>query len=89
MTPKENYLRMLSGEIPEYIPSLMHDPHSQAAEDELLTPRMAPDGPIVTSLGVTYVGGGKDLMYGAMPKPGEMVKRFYFDYARDWYKTHA
>ena len=71
MTPKENYLRMLRGEIPEYMPSF-YEPHGQQCEDELLTPRIAPDGPIVTSLGVTYVGS-KELMDGAMPAPGKII----------------
>ena len=73
MTPKENYLRMMHGDIPEFVPSAFYNPHSQGVEDELLTPRAAPNGPIVTSLGVTYVGGGADLMYGAMPAPNEIM----------------
>ena len=73
MTPKENYLRMMRGEIPEFIPSGMYEPHSQQVEDELLTPRAAPDGPIVTSLGVKYVGAGAELMFGAMPEPNNII----------------
>lgn len=71
MNPKENYLSMMRGEIPEYVPSIF-EPYGDHAEDELLTPRMAPDGPIVTSLGVTYVGS-VELNNGAMPKPGEIL----------------
>jgi len=73
MTPKENYLRMMRGEIPEFVPSALYEPHNQVVEDELLTPRTAPDGPIVTSLGVTYVGAGEELMYGAMPEPNNII----------------
>ncbi|MCL2165570.1 MAG: hypothetical protein FWH55_14555 [Oscillospiraceae bacterium] len=73
MTPKENYLRMMRGEIPEFVPAALIEPHSQMVEDELLTPRAAPDGPIVTSLGVTYVGAGEDLMFGAMPAPNSVI----------------
>ena len=71
MTPKENYLMMLRGEIPEYVPSFV-EMYSAGFEEELLTPARAPNGPIVTSLGVTYVGTAED-NYGAMPKPGEVV----------------
>ena len=71
MTPRENYLRMLRGEIPEFIPSYF-EPHLAMVEEELLTPNRAPNGPIVTALGVTYVGSPDD-NYGAMPKPGEIL----------------
>ena len=71
MTPKENYLMMLRGEIPDFMPSF-YEPHGQQCEDELLTPRIAPNGPIVTSLGVTYIGS-KDLMDGAMPAPNQII----------------
>ena len=72
MTPKENYLRMLSGEIPEFLPAGFILPHSAPIRDELLTPQAAPDGPIVTSIGVKYVGS-EDLNFGAMPEPGFIV----------------
>ena len=71
MNPKENYLTMLRGEIPEYIPS-MYEQRSVRITEELLTPVYAPDGPIVTPLGVTYVGS-PELMNGAMPKPGCII----------------
>ncbi len=71
ITPKENYLMMLRGEIPEYLPSMFEDRAGRFVE-EFLTPATCPDGPIVTSLGVTYVGSA-DLNNGAMPKPGEVV----------------
>lgn len=68
MNAKENYLMMLRGEIPEYVPSMFEDRVGRFTE-ELLTPVYAPDGPIVTKLGVRYVGGGADLNNGAMPDP--------------------
>ena len=79
MTPKENYLRMLSGEIPEFVPSGFFEPHGKPIREELLTPQAAPDGPIVTSIGVKYVGS-EDLNYGAMPEPGFIV----IDDIRKW-----
>ena len=68
MNAKENYLTMLRGEIPEYVPS-MTEPRMAFYNEEWLTPVYAPDGPVVTKLGVTYVGS-KDLNNGAMPMPG-------------------
>ncbi len=62
---------MLRGEIPEYIPSRYEQPSARFTED-LLTPQFAPNGPIVTPLGVTYVGS-PELGFGAMPKPGEVI----------------
>jgi hypothetical protein len=37
---------------PEFVPSYI-EPHRIPVKEELLTPQAAPDGPIVTSLGVT------------------------------------
>ncbi len=72
LTAKENYLRTIEGEIPEFVPS-RYDPYMKPFAEELLTPASLPDGvPFVTSLGVTYVGG-KEANNGAMPKPGEVV----------------
>ena len=71
LTPKENYLLMMSGEIPEYVPSYI-EPYMHHVPDELLTPNMAPNGPIITSLGVKYVGSA-DFNNGAMPEPGFIV----------------
>ena len=72
MTPKENYLYMMRGNnIPEYMPS-MFEPYRMPVQDELLTPNRAPDGPIVTSLGVTYVGTEEN-NWGAMPEPGKII----------------
>ena len=71
LTPKENYLRMLRKEIPEYVPIYFQRGVSNWVED-LLTPRECPDGPITTTLGVTYVGC-PDLNNGATPMPGKYV----------------
>lgn len=68
MTPKENYLALMHGEMPEHIPSML-DEHGARFNEEFLTPQAAPNGPIVTALGVTYVGS-PELNNGAMPKPG-------------------
>ena len=72
LTQKENYLRMARCEIPEFIPAGMIEPNRVPVRDELLTPIAAPDGPIVTSLGVTYVGS-EDLGWGAMPEPNKII----------------
>ena len=71
MTPKENYLRMIRGEIPEFMPSYI-EPHSVPLKEELLTPQAVPDGPFVTSLGVTYVGSAEN-NFGAMPAPNQIL----------------
>ena len=71
MNAKENYLTLLRGEIPEYVPS-MFEPRSGRFTEDWLTPVYAPDGPVVTALGVTYVGS-PDLNNGAMPKPGCII----------------
>ena len=72
MTPKENYLRMVSGEIPEFVPSWVEPYMGMPLQEELLTPQAAPDGPIVTSLGVTYVGS-PEMNNGAMPAPNVVL----------------
>jgi len=71
MTPKENYLRMLRREIPEFLPAYI-EPFMMPVKEELLTPQAAPDGPIVTSLGVKYVGC-PELNNGAMPAPNQII----------------
>ena len=71
LSPKENYFRMLDGKDFEYMPAFFNNGNAIWVED-LLTPCTAPDGPIVTTLGVTYVGC-PEMAYGAMPKPGELV----------------
>ncbi len=62
---------MLRGEIPEYIPN-MYEERAGRFNEEFLTPQRAPNGPIVTALGVTYVGSA-DMNDGAMPKPGTVL----------------
>jgi len=62
---------MYRQEIPEYIPS-MFEQSQVGISEELLTPPSAPNGLIVTALGVEYVGS-KDLMNGAMPTPGKIL----------------
>ncbi|MBR6522048.1 MAG: hypothetical protein IKT47_05205 [Oscillospiraceae bacterium] len=72
LSPKENYLRTIDGQVPEYPPSKF-DPYMLPFPEELLTPNNLPDGkPFVTSLGVTYVGC-KEANNGAMPEPGKVV----------------
>ena len=72
LTPKENYLRVLRGEIPEYVPSYFN-PYVGPVQDELLSPINLPNGkPIVTGIGVTFVAS-PELNFAAMPKPGKVV----------------
>ena len=71
LTPKENYFRMLDGLEYEWMPCFMNTGMGMFEED-FLTPRIAPDGPIVTSLGVTYVGA-PDMNFGATPDPTKHV----------------
>ena len=69
LTPKENYLRTLRGELPEYVPSFFN-PYMKPVHDELLTPNNLPDGKdFVTGLGITFTPS-PELNFGAMPKPG-------------------
>lgn len=71
LTPKQNYLQMLRGELPEYVPS-MYQPYTEILQEELLTPQSAPEGTFVTSFGVEYVGC-RELGMGAMPAPGKLI----------------
>ena len=71
LTPRENYLRVLNREIPEYVPS-PYDPYRDMVKEELLTPAVAPEGTIVTSFGVEYVGC-PELNMGAMPNPNKII----------------
>ncbi len=71
ITPKENYLMMLRGEIPEFVPSFFI-PAGDSIAEELIAPVSAPNGPIVTPYGVTYVGSEAN-DWGALPKPGEIL----------------
>ncbi|NLL40115.1 MAG: veratrol--corrinoid protein metyltransferase [Clostridiales bacterium] len=71
LTPKENYLMMLRGEIPEYMPSYF-EPAFEMITEEMLAPVFAPDGPVKTVYGVEYVGS-KDVSNGALPAPGKFI----------------
>ncbi|MCQ2440010.1 MAG: hypothetical protein MJ074_09630 [Oscillospiraceae bacterium] len=72
LTRKENYLRLMRGEIPEFVPSAAYDPYSEGVAEELLTPQSAPEGSIITSFGVEYVGC-PTMGMGAMPAPGKYI----------------
>jgi hypothetical protein len=79
LTPKENYLKVLRGEIPDFVPSMLYEPYSAIIIEELLTPASAPNGPVTTVYGVEYVGS-KDINNGAMPAPGKIL----LDDIRKW-----
>ena len=71
LTPRENYLRMLNHEIPEYVPS-SYDNFRDMVSEELLTPVFAPGGKVVTSFGVEYLGS-PEFGYGATPNPNKII----------------
>ncbi|MDR0819004.1 MAG: veratrol--corrinoid protein metyltransferase, partial [Oscillospiraceae bacterium] len=72
LTPKENYLQMLRGEIPEYIPSGF-EPYSDFLwVDDFATPAFAPRGFAFNPWGVRFVGS-RDLGNGALPEPGRFI----------------
>ena len=71
LTPRENYLRMLNHEIPEYVPS-SYDNYRDSVSEELLTPVFAPGGKVVTSFGVEYLGS-PEFGYGATPNPNKLI----------------
>ena len=71
LTPKENYLRMLDREIPEYVPSYF-DPYRDMVSEELLTPQSAPEGIYITSFGVEYIAC-ESMNMGAMPNPNKIL----------------
>jgi hypothetical protein len=73
ITPKENYIMMLKGEIPEYVPSYFESSKDTIA-DELIAPVFAPNGPITTVYGVEYIGTA-DNNWGALPTPGKVILR--------------
>ena len=72
LTQKENYLRLLRGEMPEFIPASYIESTSYALEEDQIAPSVCPNGPVKTVYGVTYVGSA-DLFNGALPKPGEIL----------------
>ncbi|MBO7730315.1 MAG: hypothetical protein J6S31_05600, partial [Lachnospiraceae bacterium] len=71
LTPRENYLRMLNHEIPEYVPS-SYDNFRDMVSEELLTPVFAPGGKVITSFGVEYLGS-PEFGYGATPNPNKII----------------
>ena len=66
ITPKDNYLMLMRGEIPEYVPAGYIERCSEFITEDQIAPTFAPNGPITTVYGVTYVGSA-DLMNGAVP----------------------
>lgn len=72
ITPKENYLMLLRGEIPEYVPAAYIESVANVIVEDQIAPTSCPNGPITTVYGVTYVGS-PDLFNGALPKPGEIL----------------
>lgn len=72
LTPKENYLTVLRGEIPEYIPSMMFEPCTEMVIEEMIAPVFAPNGPVMSVYGVEYIGS-KEMGFGAMPTPGKVL----------------
>jgi len=78
---KENYLRVMRGEIPEYLPAPYIEHCCAMIEEDQLTPVFAPS-PVTTVYGVTYVGSS-DFFNGAMPAPGPHL----LDDISDWPKV--
>lgn len=72
LTPKENYLKVLRGEIPERTPSLFLEPCMEAVMEEMIAPVSAPNGPVMTVYGVEYIGS-KEINNGALPAPGKFI----------------
>ncbi len=72
LTPKENYQRLLQGEIPDYIPAMFFDPCIERITEDQIAPVSAPDGPVMTVYGVEYVGS-KEINNGALPAPGKFL----------------
>jgi hypothetical protein len=74
LTQKENYIKMLKGEIPDYVPAPLLEPVSSVIAEELIAPQSAPNGPVMTVYGVEYIGS-KEINDGAMPAPGKILLR--------------
>ena len=87
LSPKENYLQNLRGNIPEYVPSPfepysdMYGPPRPGIEDlpQLGNPMSAPKGFAYNAWGVKYVGSA-DNNWGAMPEPNFII----LDDIRKW-----
>ena len=72
LTPRENYLRVLRGEIPEYLPSFFDKFMDPVGDFDMLYPCRTPDGPKYSPWGVKFVGGPEN-DYGALPEPGNFI----------------
>jgi hypothetical protein len=72
LTPKENYIKTLMGEIPDYIPSPFLDPAIDMIIEDQIAPVSAPNGPVMTVYGVEYVGS-PEINNGALPAPGKFI----------------
>ena len=66
ITAKENYLMLMRGEQPEYVPATYLERNSEFVAEDQIAPTFCPNGPVKTVYGVTYVGSA-DLMNGALP----------------------
>ncbi|MDR0906375.1 MAG: veratrol--corrinoid protein metyltransferase [Oscillospiraceae bacterium] len=74
LTPKENYLRVLRGEIPDFVPSF-YEPYADTIWlDYYFKPTYAPDGFNFSPWGVRYVGS-PDLNMGGIPEPNFIILR--------------
>lgn len=71
VSPKDNYLMMIRGEIPAYLPSVAEQV-VEGANTPWLTPMFAPNGPVYSQWGVRFVGSPENF-YGAMPEPGFII----------------
>ncbi|MCL2126520.1 MAG: veratrol--corrinoid protein metyltransferase [Oscillospiraceae bacterium] len=80
LSPKENYLTMLRGNVPEYVPSPFEPYNDMFAPPTpgvdplppLGNPISAPNGPVYSAWGVRYVGS-EDNNWGALPEPGFII----------------
>ena len=74
LTPRENYLRTLRGEIPEYVASAYEMYTDTVWLDYYFKPVYAPDGFNFSPWGVRYVGS-PELNMGGMPEPNFIILR--------------
>lgn len=72
LTPKENYMRMLAGQVPDWVPSYFI-PGTDMLSEALTTPISAPPGVTLYSpWGVPFIGSENN-QNGAIPKPGHFI----------------
>ena len=74
LSPKENYLRMLGGDIPEYIPSFYEPYNEMIWYDYYYKPNFVTQGFAYSPWGVRYVGS-KELGNGGIPEPNYIILR--------------